>query len=159
MRSVIPLASLVPLVVFATSPLSAQMQEGSGEGTVTYIPAVMETSDRADGTMLQFAHMQGLVTATDTAIPFHMSSQDCVGANVATAEGMLVQGHGACYGVDTEGDVWWIWYSNNPDGGTWGFLGGTGKYEGIEGGGTTQSNLPTAEGRLHVAWQGTWQMK
>ncbi len=156
MRSTMLSTCTLAVLAVVTTPLSAQM---SGEGTVTYVPVVMEMSPRPDGTMLQYAHQKGVVVATDPSVPLHLNAQDCVGATVVTAEGMVVQGHGSCFGTDASGDMWWIWYSTHSDGsGTWGFMGGTGKFEGIEGGGTTQSNPPTADGRLHITWDGSWQM-
>ena len=156
MRSAKLCSVMLLLLAVLAPPLSAQM---SAEGTVTYLPVTTEVSQLPDGTVLQYTHQKGLVVATNPDVPLHMNAQDCVGANVMTPEGMLVRGHGSCFGVDAAGDVWWVWYNQLPDGGTWGFLGGTGKFEGIEGDGTTQSYPPTADGRLHVTWQGTWQMR
>ena len=137
----------------------AQAQSGSGGGTVTYIPAHQEKMELADGTMMVHQHLKGVVLAEGASVPFHMSSQDCIGSNIMDAEGMLIDGYGHCRGIDADGDVWFIWYHNSPDGNSWGLMGGTGKFEGIEGGGTTQANPPTADGRLVITWEGTWTMK
>lgn len=50
-------------------------------------------------------------------------------------------------------------HHNGPDGNTWGFTGGTGKYEGITGGGTTTTLAQMADGRTAITWDGTWTMK
>jgi hypothetical protein len=129
----------------------------TGSGTVTYIPASMENVERPDGTIFQRSHLKGVVVATDAAVPFHLSNQDCVGGNIIGADGALLDGHGYCDGVDADGDVWWIWWHNSVDENVWGFMGGTGKYEGIEGGGTTQVQSQSADGRMVITWEGTWQ--
>ena len=68
-------------------------------------------------------------------------------------------GHGYCDAVDADGDRWWIWWNNTPESNKWGFIGGTGKYEGITGGGTTESLAQMADGRAAITWDGHWTMK
>jgi hypothetical protein len=138
---------------------TAQAQSMSGGGTVTYIPAHQEKMELADGTLMVRQMMKGVVVAEDASVPFHMSPQDCMGSNIIGGDGMLIAGYGHCRGMDADGDVWFIWYKNSPEGNHWGFMGGRGKYEGIEGGGTTVANPPTADGRLVITWEGTWTMK
>jgi hypothetical protein len=68
-------------------------------------------------------------------------------------------GHGYCDAVDADGDRWWIWWNNTPESNRWGFIGGTGKYEGIKGGGTTTPLAQMADGRAAITWNGSWTMK
>lgn len=152
------LAFALSAVAFASAG-TAQAQSMSGGGTVTYIPSHQETMELADGTMMVRQVLKGVVLAEDASVPFHMSPQDCIGSNIMDAEGMLIDGYGHCRGIDADGDVWFIWYHNSAEGNRWGFMGGRGKYEGIEGGGTTVANPPTADGRLVISWEGTWTMK
>lgn len=145
------------LVVTATA--AAQSPQRTGSGTATYVPATLETIDLPDGSKLQRSHLKGVVIAADATVPFHMSPQDCVGSNRISATGQVLGGSGYCDGMDRDGHVWWIWWKNAPSGNTWGFMGGTGKYDGIEGGGTTEPQYQGADGRLVINWTGRWRMK
>ena len=146
-------------VALLVTAQTAWAQTTSGQGTVTYIQHSSEEVNLAGGTTLMRAHLKGVVLADDPSVPFHMSPQDCIGANILGRDGLPLAGYGHCEGVDQAGHAWFIWYHNSPDGNTWGFMGGTGKYEGIEGGGTTQDNPPSPDGRLVISWEGTWTMK
>ena len=42
---------------------------------------------------------------------------------------------------------------------TWGFLGGTGKFAGVTGGGATAVIGGTPDGRVVVRWQGSWTIQ
>jgi hypothetical protein len=151
-------AALVLLAAGVSGTVQAQQQSGSG--TATYVPVKTKTTELPDGTMLQRVHSQSVVMADDpAAVPFHMSPQDCFGANHLDADGTMVVGRGYCDAMDRDGDVWWIWWTSSPTGGTWGFMGGTGKYAGIEGGGTTMPQGQTPDGRLVITWEGTWEME
>ncbi len=145
--------------LFAGATATAQAPPTTGTGTVTYVPVTMETIDLPDGTKLQRSHLKGVVLATDANVPFHLSPQDCVGSNRIAADGQALGGAGYCDGVDRDGHVWWIWWKNAPSGNTWGFTGGSGKYSGVEGGGTTTPQMQGADGRLVIRWMGSWKMK
>ncbi len=152
------LAIVLGALAAAPAPM-AQAQTVTGSGWVTYVPHSTETLVLPDGNTLERSHLKGVVIAADPEVPFHLSSQDCSGTNVLGSDGAPLLGSGYCEGVDRDGDVWWIWWRNAPDGDTWGFTAGTGKYEGIEGGGTTQPQFQGSDGRFVISWEGTWQMK
>ena len=128
-----------------------------GSGTVTYAPAMVETVELPNGGMMQRSHIMGIVLADDPSNSIHLASQDCFGTTVVSADGTAV-GNGYCDAVDANGDRWWIWWHNSPDANTWGFMGGTGKYEGIKGGGTTTPLAQMADGRTAIMWDGHWTM-
>ena len=75
----------------------------------------------------------------------------------ATGRGTVVSGH--CDGVDADGDVWTIWYGGDEDGGDWGYMGGTGKFEGIEGGGTFSAESQWSDGRGINSWEGKYTLR
>jgi hypothetical protein len=52
----------------------------------------------------------------------------------------------------------WISYHNGPQGNVWTILGGTGRYQGLKGGGTSTELAITADGRQHVCWKGSGTM-
>ena len=132
--------------------------EETGSGTVTYAPAEVDTVEMADGTVVQRSHIMGIVLADDQSVSIHLASQDCFGTTVITPDGTAT-GNGYCDAVDADGDRWWIWWHNGADSNTWGFMGGTGKYTGIKGGGTTEPLAQMADGRTAITWNGSWTMK
>ncbi len=145
------------LIGLSSSELHGQAMRGSG--TVTYVPDAMEMVELSDGTMLQRSYLRGVVLASDPSVPFHLSAQDCPGSSIVSAEGQVISGYGYCEGTDRDGDMWWIWWKNSPTENTWGFMGGRGKYAGIEGGGTTAVQSQYPDGRLVISWNGSWRMK
>ena len=136
----------------------AEAGEETGSGTVTYAPAAVDTVQLADGSMVQRSHIMGIVLANDPSNSIHLASQDCFGTTVIAADGTAIA-NGYCDAVDADGDRWWISWHNGPDANTWAFTGGTGKYEGIKGGGTTTALAQTADGRSAIIWNGSWTMK
>ena len=126
-----------------------------GEGQVVYVEHESEEFELRDGRRGLRVHNKGVVTSDRREIPFHMGTQDCLGTTVVSADGSIASSGGYCDGIDRDGDVWLIsWYN-----GYWTFLGGTGKYERIEGGGTTRQGPPKADGRTVVLWEGEWRME
>ncbi len=155
-RETISVVSAVGLI-FAASSLRAAEVKASGSGT--YVTVTSESVPRADGTTMVRSHSKGLILENAPTGSLHLSGQDCYGADIIAAGGVLVEGWGACDAVDRDGDIWSIWYRSSGNGGSWGFLGGTGKFAGIEGGGTTETLIATADGRLAIRWQGSWKTK
>jgi len=60
--------------------------------------------------------------------------------------------------IDASGSVAWIWYRGNATGGSWGFINGSGKFEGIMGGGTYNIVLGWEDGKQINTWEGTWEI-
>jgi hypothetical protein len=146
------------ILAIAAFTAPAQAGEEKGSGTVTYAPAKVTTEKLTDGSMMQRSHIMGIVLADDPSNSIHLASQDCFGTTLIAADGSA-NGHGYCDAVDADGDRWWIWWNNTPESNRWGFIGGTGKYEGIKGGGTTAPLTQMADGRTAITWNGTWTMK
>ena len=152
------LSSFALVALLAGAP-HAKAEEFSGKGTVTYVPVDSETIELPDSSLLRRAHMKGVILADDTKVPFHLATQDCAGSETLSPEGVAEAGRGYCDTVDADGDVWWMWWDNDPKPGAWGILGGTGKYEGMTGGGTTKALSQHSDGRLVLSWEGKWKMK
>lgn len=133
--------------------------EVSASGTVTYIATPMGQSPLGDGRILSRVHLKGMVVASDPSVSLHLASQDCVGTTLLDAGGVQTYGAGTCDGVDADGNTWWIWWRNTPQERTWSFIGGTGKFEGVSGGGTTKVLGATEDGRLTISWEGRWSTK
>lgn len=158
MKRILWVSSVGALVSLAVSS-SIQAAEVKGSGSLIYVPVASETSKLPDGRIVQRSHIKGIVRADDTNVSFHLASEDCSGTTVIAADGNTAVGNGYCDAVDKDGDVWWLSWHSGPDGDTWAFIGGTGKYEGIKGGGTTKLEIRWPDGRLAMRWDGTWQMK
>jgi len=135
-------------------PVSAQ--QTSGGGHVLLVPSPPTSTAMPDGRTVMYVHVDGFVTADEASNPFGPATQSCSGTVVAAPGGASAEGHGYCDGVDTDGDVWWIWWSETPAGGRWGIIAGTGKFQGMKGGGTTNRIAEWPDGRYMVRWEGSW---
>lgn len=92
--------------------------------------------DSAGGTTILATHVRGLSDSMTPGGPFDNQTYEC--RSVANASKTSVEFTGRCTFVDMDGHKALGAVSGNPKGWTWTFLSGTGKYEGIEGGGTTK---------------------
>lgn len=149
-------ASLIAGALVTTSAVAAEFKDS---GTVTYVPISTAVTKLANGGSLIKSHIKGVILANDTANPIHLSAQDCDGAAILAATGQQIAASGSCHAVDADGDVWTLWYHNSAAGNNWGVIGGTGKYDGMTGGGTTTPIADLADGRFVISWDGAWQMK
>jgi hypothetical protein len=129
-------------------------------GTATFTTVDSDAVTFGSGAVKQRIRLKGVILADDPTNPLHLSAQDCGGSVVVAADGTAVNGGGYCEATDKDGDVWWLsWADYDGNGNTWTILGGTGKYEGISGGGTITAMMQSADGRLVNRWQGSWTMK
>jgi hypothetical protein len=148
LRSLVLVGCLVSVVLGGI----AYAESGQAEGQVVYVQHRSDEFELRDGSKGYRTWNKGVVTAEDPETPFHMSAQDCVGTTIVSADGEVASAGGYCDGIDRQGDVWLIsWYD-----GYWTFLGGTGKYASIKGGGTTRQGPPMDGGRSIVFWTGEW---
>lgn len=146
------MAGLLPIT-------AAQATEMSGSGSVTYVPVSSESSTLPNGDTLVRDHVKGVMISDDPSAPYHLASQDCMSTAVIAKDGSPPISTGVCDGVDKQGNMWWVWIRSGPDGGTWGFLGGTGAYAGNAGGGTAEMQTRWPDGRYAMRWQGKWTTK
>ena len=148
------------LLSIATLPVStsALAGDGKGSGTATYVSYHIGDRPVAGGNMLGQDHLKGVMLADGGTGPFHLAVQDCLSSMVAGNNSPPQQINGVCDGIDKDGDVFWMWFHDQGDIHTWAFMGGTGKFDGISGGGTTKE-LGGAPDRLVISWEGSWKMK
>ena len=144
------------LAVLLLSP-AAFADKGHGQGF--YEPKVLNTVNLADGSVISRVSVSGFVVASDAKSPFHMVNQHCSGTNILAPGQSVPTAYGYCEGLDRDGDVFFISWANGPGGDTWQLLGGTGKFDGISGGGTTKTTYAWADGKYVIDWEGTWKMK
>lgn len=138
-------------LVFAAPTIAAEV---SGKGSVTYSTS-SEVMELKGGDKLVHTAFKGVVLADDPKSPLNMSLQDCSGSTVLNKKGEPQGGGGYCSGVDSDGDIWWISWRGNAAGSDWSFISGTGKYDGVTGGGKTRNLLQTAD-RMVISWEGAW---
>jgi len=62
--------------------------------------------------------------------------------------GKSEQAAGSWDAIDKDGDIWWLWWSDSAAGNPWGVISGTGKYEGMTGGGTTVTDVQLPDGSV-----------
>jgi hypothetical protein len=149
------IAAAAALAACLAAPHLAAAEEGSG--TVTYVSMGKEVTELANGETIIRSHSKGIILADETELPFHLASQDCRGATVIGADDQPVSDMGSCDSVDQDGDIWWLWYRNDSSGRVWKVIGGTGKYERMTGGGSTDLLVSYPDGRSTISWQGTWE--
>jgi hypothetical protein len=133
-------------------------QERSDSGDFTFLTTSSEEMPLTDGHMLMRVVQSGMVFADDPASPLDRSATTCSGSMVMDASGQATVISGHCDMVDADGDVWTAWYAGNQDGGAWGFMGGTGKFEGVKGRGTFGPEAEWADGRGINFWEVTYTL-
>jgi hypothetical protein len=97
--------------------------------------------------------------ADDPNTPLSKASQDCMFTTVTSADGKSFSSGGYCDGLDADGDVYFAYGHATQAGGKWYYFGGTGKFEGLTGGGTYNLALHWPDGKVMATWEGTGQMK
>ena len=154
------LVSTILAGAMATAPVTfAQVKNGKGGGRGMYIPTEIETTKLANGTTVRAIRDKGFVTGDEPDNPFDKTCQDCLSTEVRAADGTLLEQKGHCIGIDGDGDTWSIWFDGGSKPSKWGILGGTGKFKGLEGGGTTKLERTWPDGRWIITWEGSWQTK
>ena len=151
--------TVLSLAAAGAISLPAAAAEVAGSGTVTYIFRHLGDRPIAGGNALGQDHLKAIILADDPTNPLNMTEHDCLGGSIIGPNGDTGNGAGYCDGIDKDGDVYFIWYRNDGADRRWGFLGGTGKFAGVDGGGTTEVVGGTPDGRVVVKWQGKWTMQ
>jgi hypothetical protein len=155
----LPIGMLLVLgtLVLAVPALTAQ--EVHGGGSNMFIPKTVETFTLPDGTTANRIIFKGFLLDDNPASPLHMASMVCNGTQILAKDGSPIRSAGSCDSVDAQGDVAFYWWRGGPKDGTWGFMGGTGKWTYVEGGGTYEATQQWKDGRVANSWKGTWKTK
>lgn len=147
------------IIVWVGTHTALQAQKGTDRGQTVFVPVASESLELPDGRTVQRAQSTGYVIPDNSDSPFYMVNQTCFTTSVIAADGSVSMS-GYCDTYDSDGDVYWAWLRGDAQGGTWGFLGGTGKFEGIEGsGGKWKAGTTWPDGKWVVSWEGSWKMK
>jgi hypothetical protein len=137
--------------------VSAQEMKASGDNM--FVPEVVETFTLTDGTTVNRMSFKGFITADDPSNPLRRASMTCSGTAVVAKDGKPIRSAGTCDSVDAEGDLAFYWWRADGTAGRWGFMGGTGKWITVEGGGTYEPTAGWKDGRQGNKWKGTWKSK
>lgn len=82
----------------------------------------------------------------------------CFGSNIMN-DSDLEFGAGYCTAVDEDGDVYWTWFEVARRGGfNWQVMGGTGKYSGATGSGTSRATGSLPDGSATFRIRGTIEL-
>ncbi|MGA7992344.1 MAG: hypothetical protein WCC53_12975 [Thermoanaerobaculia bacterium] len=157
-KNLITLGIVCVGLALATAPLSAQ--EVKASGTNMFVNKVNESFSLADGSTASRVSSTGFIASDDPSNPLRLASMTCTGTSITAKDGKPVRGAGTCDSVDGQGDVAFYWWrTDEKNGGRWGFLGGTGKWANVEGGGTYEPTFQWKDGRTGNNWKGTWKTK
>jgi hypothetical protein len=128
--------SLAVFAILATVVLPANAQEKPYEIRVC---STAETTviDNAGGVTIVASVTRGMADSVPPGGPFDKTTFECRGVTNASKAG--VDYNSRCTFVDADGHRVVGATAGTAQGWTWKFLGGTGKWEGIEGGGTGKS--------------------
>ena len=151
------LAAVTLMLLGATRDVAAQ-QTVTGNGFSVFGPTVTESIALPGGATVRRTASSGFIVTPDPDNPLNEANHKCSTTNLIAADGS-VSVAGYCDGIDADGDAWWLWIRGDQDGGTWAYIGGTGKFDGIEGGGTYSVGDGWPDGRIINSWEGSWTMK
>ena len=147
------------LTIFCVSVLDIALAEevrGSGQGV--YVQQSMDSFNLPHGGIAQRTSSSGFILADDPNNPLHRTNQNCSGTGIASSDGRNYSGSGYCDMIDASGSVAWIWYRGNETGGTWGFIDGSGRFDGVTAGGTYNIVLGWEDGKQINNWEGTYEI-
>ncbi len=150
-------AALVTFVLALAVPFKASAQTKTGSGYAVYVPHGEMVQEFSSGSTVVRFSQQGFSLADEPDDPLNMVSFDCAGVTAMTSAGQTSHGH--CDGVTTDGDTYSLWWRGDDTGGDWGFIAGTGKYSGINGGGTYQPVAEWPDGKNVVRWTSEWALQ
>jgi hypothetical protein len=161
MRTRQPLSTVAAAAFLLLATVSGAKggQKVTGSGHSFYVPKSSETYKLSDGRSVQQAAEAGYTTTAQPDNPLNMNTENCSGTTITSADGKTGTGSGYCVSFDPSGDAAWIWWRGDLDGGTWGFIDGTGKFKGVDGGGTWKTARQWPDGKFVNSWEGTWQTK
>jgi len=141
--------ALLAASVLAT--ISVQAAAGDWAGKAYYGPVSEETSKLPDGRTLTRTVVTGYVYGDGAGNPFDMLQQTCSSTTVVAANGKDMEQFGHCDALDAKLDLFVISFHNDD----WRIEGGTGKFAGMKGGGTTRLIQTWPNGGYAISWSGT----
>ena len=149
--------SIVALLVVASAN-TVQASEIKVSGTVTYVTVSEDSTKLNDGRTVTRLRDKGVVLDRNAAGPLHLALQDCFSTVILSADGKFTDGAGHCDTFDKDGNAFWLRWTGTDEGSKWEVYHGTGKFEGITGGGTTLTQIRHPD-RFNITYDGTLILK
>jgi hypothetical protein len=140
-------------VMTASVLMLVSMQAASADwtGKAFYKPVSEETLKLSDGRVLIRSVVAGYVYATSPGNPFDMLYQTCSSTILVTPDGGGTEQFGHCDALDADQNLFAITFHDAK----WRIEGGTGKFAGMKGGGTTTNVHAWPDGSYLITWEGT----
>jgi hypothetical protein len=148
-RTVVLFSGMLALFVVFASESTAQTAD---QGVFTFTTTWSEEMPLGDGTTLVRQTQSGMIMTSDADSPLNRAATTCIGSILMDADGVPTAASGHCDMVDIDGDVWTAWWSGGAEGGDWGFMASTGKFDGIQGSGKYWPGVAWADGRGINNW-------
>lgn len=148
--------TLLTFIGFSGIPAFLSAESFETSGSATYIVTDNQVTTHANGTTTTVQTSRTIIECDDESISFHKAPQTAVGTVVQDADGNVLASVGYCHAVDADGDVMYIYWRMAGNGSEWSFVSGTGKYEGIKGGGTSEVLTTLEDGSQMIRWHGKW---
>lgn len=142
----------------ATQPLDDQTQLATGSGFSAFDMTEAEVEEVSGMRRLMHVRSAGTFYTDEPDSPFNGTSYDCFGTHLLGPGDASLEGHGYCAGVAANGDLWWIDWTGDLVEGQWMFRGGTGIFDGIEGGGTWENQAALSGEEAVTTWRGAWRL-
>jgi hypothetical protein len=125
------------------------------EGRTLYVPIDTQSYDLPDGSNVEQQARSGFSVEITGETPPH--NEVCSGTRIYSPDGKAWHEAGYCFSVDPDGDVIWLWFKGTEEGSEHHFISGTGKYDGITGGGTAKQGTEWDDGKFYVDWTSSWE--
>ena len=165
MRWFVGISSALLTVAFLNSASAEASEEGTASGTASYSGASKALAMGKERLHIVYEMHGVLAQDSEGNFPASSASTRCVGSFHAI-KGAFNNNSGFCVYMDAEGDQWFSTYDSagqiGQGKGTYTIVGGTGKYQGISGGGefTYTDMRPVSEGtfQTQTKYKGNWKL-
>ena len=133
--------ALFTLALTCSADVSAQSpKQGTTSGTYSHSGTFQALVMGSDHVQINYQDWGVQQENPESTFPAKTAASRCLGAYHATL-GAVDNHNGFCAGIDADGDQWFFtyeaaWTLASAQAGTFTYVGGTGKYQGISGGGT-----------------------
>lgn len=156
-RNILPLLTAGLCLTLFTGTANADKHKETG--TTIWVETSSEGTELANGHTVKRTTNEGISLSDDPKSVFHNAKQISSGSDIYDAAGELLGSYGYGEIRVSDGDLAFYSYSNSPEtDAVWTIIGGTGKFAGITGGGTSEA-VHMGEGRQVHRWKGSWKLK
>lgn len=155
------------IALIAVGSLTALAGDSSsGSGHFTNHISNVQVTEMPDGSMVQMMHYSNMSLADDPKHPSFNTANECVGELRINAAGVVSSGAGSCFAKAVDGHGFSYWWQVEKAGtadcpnlcGTWGYFGGYGRFEGLQGQGSWKVTA-SFEGTGDIGtWTNTYSM-